>query len=77
MPEREIAYGVEQPVVYDGTLFWVGTDGVAFHRFSHHYMQAKAQPFIDAFNAGTPQAFTLGDAEDEPTSVPRETSAGT
>lgn len=74
MTDREIAFGVEQPGVYEGTLFWVGTDGVAFHRFSHQHMQAKAQPFIDAWNAGTPHGFTLGDVADETVDVPRETS---
>lgn len=71
MSDPEIAYGVEQPGVFDGVLFWVGTDGVAFHRFKAPHMRAKAQPFIDAFNAGTPHSFALGD--DDPTDVPRET----
>lgn len=55
MADREIAYGVEQPGVYDGVLFWVGTDGVAFHRFTSPHMRAKAQPFIDVFNANVPR----------------------
>ena len=47
---REIAYGVEQPGVYDGILYWVDKDGLAFHRFSSSHMRRKAQPFIDEHN---------------------------
>ena len=56
MAEPEIAYGVEQPGVYDGILYWVGRDGTAFHRFHDDRMRAKAQPFIDEHNAKTAEA---------------------
>jgi len=49
---RTILYGVEQPGVYDGVLYWVDTNGYAFHRFTENYMKLRAQPFIDAHNAG-------------------------
>jgi hypothetical protein len=65
MADREIAYGVEEPGVYDGVLYWVGTDGVAFQRFTDTHMTSKAQPFIDAYNVA---------AAREALNVPRETS---
>lgn len=61
---RPIAYGVEEPEAYEGILYWVGTDGVAFHRFTDRYRRAKAQPYVDAFNTGATQraaADTNGD----------------
>lgn len=67
MTEHEIAFGVEEPGVYDGILYWVSTDGVAFHRFTSPHMRAKAQPFIDSFNMA---------AAREALNVPRETQEG-
>lgn len=51
-PERPISFGVEQPGVYDGILYWVDINGYAFHRFTHEGLKARAQPFIDTYNAG-------------------------
>ena len=49
--------GVEQWGVYDGTLFYFcPLCGRAFQRFDDLYMQAKAQPFIDAENAAQTSA---------------------
>ncbi len=49
---RTILYGVEQPGIYDGILYWVDTNGWAYHRFTDNHMKLRAQPFIDTFNAG-------------------------
>jgi hypothetical protein len=51
-PNREIAYGVEQSHVYDGMLYWVDINGYAFHRWTETHMKTRAQPFINAHNAG-------------------------
>ena len=51
-PNRTKAYGVEQPGIYDGILYWIDTDGYAYHRFTAEYMMQRAQPFIDTHNAG-------------------------
>ena len=49
---REILYGVDQPGVYDGILYWVDTKGWAYHRFTENHMKLRAEPFIRAHNAG-------------------------
>jgi hypothetical protein len=51
-PNRTILHGVEQPGIYDGILYWIDTDGYAFHRFTTKPMIRRAQPFIDTYNAG-------------------------
>lgn len=54
-PNREILHGVEQPGIYDGILYWIDTNGYAFHRFvldGDNFLKARAQPFIDTHNAG-------------------------
>lgn len=51
----DIETGMEIQGVYDGVLFWIGTDGCAYHRFHGDdpmtlRLRRKALPYINQYN---------------------------
>lgn len=65
-PNREIAFGVEEPGVYDGILYWIGTDGYAFHRHTETHLMRRAQPWIDTYNRGRSYSDTTDKSPETP-----------